>query len=70
VPEVFDVGVEVVADYGFFDVALGFDDELDEDFCVDLVYGNEQKRCSTYLACRRSAGRRVQPQLPVRSLVL
>jgi len=34
VSEILDVGVEVVADYGFFDVALWFDDELDEDLCL------------------------------------
>jgi len=37
VAEVFDVGVEVVSDHGFFDVALGFDDELDKNFWFELV---------------------------------
>ena len=69
VPEVFDVGVEVVADDGFFDVALRFDDEFDEDLCILLA--RERERCnSTYLAYRQSASHPRQPQLLVRLRVL
>jgi len=41
--EVFDVGVEVVADDGFFDVALGFDDELDKDLCILLAHETDKQ---------------------------
>jgi len=69
VAEVLDIGVEVVANDGFFDVALRFDDELDEDLCILLAY--EGARCkSTYLAYRQSASHPRQPQLLVRLRVL